>query len=37
MNPKAKDCIECGECEKRCPYNLPIIEMLKEVASHYDF
>lgn len=34
---KAKDCIECGECETRCPYDLPIIEMLKEVASHYDF
>lgn len=37
MDPKANDCIECGECEKRCPYDLPIIEMLSEVASHYDF
>lgn len=33
----AKDCIECGECESRCPYDLPIMDMLKEVASHYDF
>lgn len=31
----AGDCIECAECESRCPYNLPITEMLKKVASHY--
>jgi len=29
----AGDCIECGVCEERCPYNLPIREMLKDVAS----
>lgn len=27
---KASDCIGCGECEQKCPYNLPIREMLKE-------
>ncbi len=32
---KASDCIDCGLCEPRCPYNLPIREMLKKVASHY--
>ena len=26
---KADACIECGLCEKRCPYGLPIREMLK--------
>lgn len=36
MEVKAKDCIECGDCESRCPYDLPIIEMLKKVASHYE-
>ncbi len=30
MMEKAADCIECGECEDRCPYNLPIREMIKE-------
>ena len=23
------ECIECGECEEKCPYNLPIVEMLR--------
>ena len=29
---KASACIGCGACEKRCPYNLPIREMLKKYA-----
>ena len=29
---KASDCIGCGVCEERCPYNLPIREMLKKAA-----
>ena len=29
MDKKATDCIDCGVCESRCPYNLPIREMLK--------
>ena len=32
---KAKDCLDCGECEERCPYNLPIREMIKEQAEWY--
>lgn len=27
---KASDCIECGECVKRCPYNLQIPNLLKD-------
>jgi predicted aldo/keto reductase-like oxidoreductase len=29
----ASDCIECGVCETRCPYNLPIREMLKKASD----
>ena len=29
----ASDCIECGLCEDRCPYNLPIRQMLKKTAE----
>ena len=25
-----EQCIECGECEKKCPYHLPISDLLKE-------
>ena len=29
----ASDCIGCGVCESRCPYNLPIRDMLKNAAE----
>ena len=31
------DCIECGECEQQCPYNLPIINMLHHAQSDLCF
>jgi predicted aldo/keto reductase-like oxidoreductase len=30
LDVKADKCTGCGECEKRCPYNLPIQEKLKK-------
>ena len=33
---KADVCIECGACEKRCPYNLPIREMLKKAHAELE-
>ena len=33
MPKTASDCIGCGICETRCPYNLPIRQMLKRVEN----
>ncbi|MFA5524280.1 MAG: aldo/keto reductase [Tissierellales bacterium] len=30
---KASECIECGKCETKCPYDLPIRKMLKKVVK----
>ncbi len=35
MGKTASDCIECGICETRCPYQLPIREMMKSVAQKF--
>ena len=32
---KASACIGCGACEKRCPYGLPIRQMLKSAAEKF--
>jgi predicted aldo/keto reductase-like oxidoreductase len=33
---KARNCIECGDCLPRCPYHLPIPELIKENLALYD-
>ena len=33
---KADDCVGCGKCEERCPYELPIREKLKSVAAAFE-
>ena len=35
MAKTASDCVDCGVCETRCPYNLPIRQMLREVAKKF--
>ena len=32
---KASACVQCGACETRCPYNLPIREMMKKAARDF--
>ena len=36
LNKRASECIGCGVCETRCPYDLPIREMLKKAAMVFD-
>ena len=31
----ASSCVDCGLCEERCPYHLPIRQMLKHVAATF--
>ena len=31
-----RNCIQCGECEKKCPYQLPIREMIVENMAFYE-
>lgn len=35
-NQRASNCIQCGTCESRCPYELPIIDMLKNVVNTFE-
>ncbi len=30
---KASDCIECGSCESRCPFNVSVIENMRRAAK----
>ena len=36
LEKSAKDCVECGICEPKCPYNLPIRKMLKKVVISFE-
>lgn len=35
MDKKAGDCVGCGACEKRCPYELPIRQMLARCKQEF--
>jgi predicted aldo/keto reductase-like oxidoreductase len=30
---RASECVECGSCEKRCPFSVPVIKNMKKAAS----
>jgi predicted aldo/keto reductase-like oxidoreductase len=36
MMDKARGCLQCGQCEERCPYHLPIRRMISEQLEWYD-
>lgn len=33
---RASDCLKCGKCEKACPQNLPIRQLLEDVAKKFE-
>ena len=35
LEKKASDCVGCGACEERCPYHMPIREMLKQAVKDF--
>ncbi len=35
LEKKAEDCSDCGQCEEKCPYNLPIRERLGHIKKRY--
>ena len=35
LEVKAGACVSCGACEERCPYHLPIREMMKAAAKDF--
>jgi hypothetical protein len=33
---RASSCLECGECEKKCPQKIPISKRMKEIAEYFE-
>jgi NAD-dependent dihydropyrimidine dehydrogenase PreA subunit len=35
LDVKPDECVRCRKCESRCPYNLPIVEKLKQASRTF--
>lgn len=35
LQKRAKDCVKCGECERKCPYELKIRDRMQTVAQEF--
>jgi Fe-S oxidoreductase len=35
MMEKVANCQKCGDCETKCPYGLPIMDMIDEEADWF--
>jgi predicted aldo/keto reductase-like oxidoreductase len=33
LEANAEDCIQCGSCEERCPFGVPVIERMERAAE----
>ena len=33
LTARAEDCIACGNCEKRCPFGVPVIQRMEKVKE----
>ncbi|MBN2851330.1 MAG: aldo/keto reductase [Clostridia bacterium] len=33
LSANASDCISCGACEKRCPFSVPVMELMRKTDS----
>ena len=33
LSANAKDCIACGGCEQRCPFDVPVIERMEKAKT----
>jgi len=36
MDAKASACIECGDCEERCPFDVKVIDKMREVVAFFE-
>ena len=36
LRTRVNSCIECGKCDEKCPYHLPVISMLKQAEKNLE-